>query len=210
MQARMISESIGWEDGKGFFCRRCGKAGYARMAQVKGHLAMCPGTAIRKGAIPRSQPPVQLAGQLAATSWQPVGSPSNAGLTGQASYQQQQQLEPVDNQPAYPNQLASQLGYPVYQDLNSRVSRLENEYQHSLIQRNSPGGIFGLDKNALILIIVVGLLIFWAVEQRGSQCPTVVEGKPKASNKPMGKLSEKVMTKFTDRVVTKAADSLFK
>jgi hypothetical protein len=204
VQARMISDNIGW-DGNGFFCRRCGKAGYGKMAQVKGHLAMCPGTAISKGAIPRGQPP----GQLAATSWQPVGSASNAGLTGRASYQQQQQLQPANNQPAYPNQPASQLGYPAYTDLNSRVSRLENEYQHALVERNAPGQIFGLDKNALMLILVVGLLIFWAVEQRGSQCPTVLEGKPKAS-KPMGKLSEKVMTKFTDRMATRAADSLFK
>ena len=155
----------------------------------------------------------RLAGQLAATSWQPVGAAFGAGVAEQASYQQQQQPQPVDNQLAQPSYPASQLGYPAYQDLNGRVSRLENEYQHSLIQRNSPGGILGLDKNTLIIIVAIGLLIYFVSEQQRASrvCPTV-EGNSKApaKSKGMGNIGDKVVTKFTDRFVSKAADSLFK
>jgi ATP-dependent Zn protease len=168
---------------------------------------MCKGTAVSKGAIPGGQP----VGQPVATSWQPVGSAFGASLSGTANQLQQQQLanqlQPVSNQ-LYPNQLA----YPAYEDLQQRVVRLENEYQHMVVERNSPGGLFGLDKNALIILIAIGLLIYFISEQqRSSRCPTT-EGNTKApsKSKAMGNIGDKVVSKFTDRFVTKAADSLFK
>lgn len=38
---QIISDNIGWDKGS-FFCRHCGRKGYKKMAQVKGHLALCP------------------------------------------------------------------------------------------------------------------------------------------------------------------------
>jgi len=36
-----ISEHIGF-DGKHYYCQHCGKSGYERMEQARGHLGQCP------------------------------------------------------------------------------------------------------------------------------------------------------------------------
>lgn len=53
MRAFNVSDNIGF-DGETYYCRRCGKDGYARATQVRGHLALCPGTLARKG-VPTSE-----------------------------------------------------------------------------------------------------------------------------------------------------------
>ena len=43
MEEVVISEKIG-KNSNGYFCRLCGKGGYKKMAQARGHLSMCPKT----------------------------------------------------------------------------------------------------------------------------------------------------------------------
>jgi hypothetical protein len=176
------------------------------MSQVRGHLAMCPGTAIRRGAIPQGR-----LGQLAvATQLNSVGGVFDTNLTGQVNQHQHQQLQPVVSQlqPVVSQPVGpGQLNYSVYEDLQQRVAQLENEYNHMLVERNSPGGFFGLGGNSLLWVVVVGLLFLFLMEQRDSQCSNAPSiGKP---SRRVSNIGERVMTKLTDRFATKAADSLF-
>lgn len=66
-----VSVNIGF-DGGTYFCKRCGKAGYERATQVRGHLAMCPGTLMRKG----------VESTTSSNQFQPVASEYNGGLSG--------------------------------------------------------------------------------------------------------------------------------
>lgn len=185
---RQISESIA-HDGKHFFCLRCGKSGYTKMAQVKGHLAMCPGTAIRKGAIPPS--PSALGSelcceqvQLAPASPSPAAGAFSMGFSDLANYQQQQQ------------------------QLRADVNQLKNEAHHMMMSRNQPepvGDWFGRNKG----IIIIGAIVLFAVimMNQNRQCPSV---SGSGGGKAVGNIGEKALTKLMDRGISKAVDSIFK
>jgi len=187
---RMISDNIGW-DGSSFFCRRCGKAGYAKMAQVRGHLAMCPGRAISKGAIPQpvSQPVATSCNLVTAA---PVGS---LGISPTAN--QQQQLQPV----------ATGYNPAGYDQLVERVGTLENEYNHMLVERNIPSDDwFSKNKNTVILIAIVAFGFIMMMQQNQS-CNG--DGSGKSSKSAFNSLGEKALSQFVSRGVSKGVDSLF-
>lgn len=178
---RQISESIA-HDGKHFFCLRCGKSGYTKMAQVKGHLAMCPGTAIRKGAVLPEPCCEQI--QLAPASPSPVTGAFSMGFPDYSNYQQQQQ----------------QLGV--------RLARLENEAHHMMMSRNQPESVtnwFSQNKG----IIIIGSIVLFAVimMNQNRQCPSF---SGSGGGKAVGNIGEKALTKLMDRGISKAVDSLFK
>jgi len=178
---KMISDNIGW-DGQHFFCRRCGKSGYSKMAQVKGHLAMCPGTAISKGALLK---PAETS-QPVAASCSPVTSAFSGGSSDVSSYQQQQQL--VD-----------------------RVGRLENEYNHMLISQNEPvSDWLSQNKDLLVLGLVVAFIVYMIVQQSKCVCDGSSGSSGRSGKAGLGNLGEKAFTKLADRVISKSVDSIFK
>lgn len=178
---KMISDSIGW-DGVSFFCRRCGRAGYSKMAQVKGHLAMCPGRAVAKGAVP----------QLAAASCSPVANAPFEGLQVLPTASQQQQLQPI---------LASSYG-----QLDDRVKQLENEYNHMLVERNLPANDWFSSNKNMLIIMAVSVVALYLVT-RNSQCQC--DNGSKVVKNGMASFGEKALAKFVDRGITKGVDSLF-
>jgi hypothetical protein len=204
MSVKFISESIGF-DGQFFFCRRCGKAGYTKMAQVRGHLSVCPGTAIRKGALPSDSNPLVthslsrrdggLGGQVLPSGLSPLNQPSNLG----SSYPPSGSSPPA-------------LGYG-YEQLDHRIAMLENEYNHLLYRNNAPAVSSGdwLNQNkSWLIMVVVGLALVWVVGRSfQSNCNVAGTGDAKRTNR-IEQLGEKAAGKFADRLVTKAADSLFR
>ena len=146
---KVISDNIAW-DGTSFCCRRCGTSGYAKMAQVRGHLAMCKGKAIQKGIVPVSQP--------LATQLQPVTTASTDDLKS----------SPTDWQPPA-------VKHSYNQSVNDRLARLEtkvdNEMTHMLADRNQTAGSINdwvsANKGTLI---VIGAGIFLILLLRESSC----------------------------------------
>ncbi|MDQ1252734.1 MAG: hypothetical protein QG646_1866 [Euryarchaeota archaeon] len=146
MNITKISENIGW-DGTHFSCRRCGKSGYDRMAQVRGHLAMCRGKAIQKGAIPKQDS-------------QPVATALKANFKGLPTGWQPVAVAPSNNQ-----------------SVDDRLARLEtkvdNEIQHMLVDRNQNNTINGLsawfEANKGMILLVGGSFLL-VLLLRDSKC----------------------------------------
>lgn len=182
---KIISDSIAW-DGKGYFCRLCGKANYKSLASVKGHLAQCPGKAMQKhGILPvDGSSPAPAQPSLA-------GGALQVGLS-ESSYQHQHQ-QPV----------ASASGD---EQLGSRVEQLENEYKHMFWEKNQSGDWFSQNK-IVIIISVVALMIYLLSRQSECECPGGEVGK-KVSK--VDGLGQKTLSKLADRAISKSIDSLFK
>lgn len=198
-----VSENIG-HDGTHFFCLRCGKSGYDRMAQVRGHLAMCAGTAIRKGVVipnpnpPRPQlqyTPTQPVSQPVATSYNPVATalPLNSYLPRQPV--EQQQLSLVTAGQYNPS-------------LEQRLATLENESHHMLMSRNQPSGfgdLFAQNKTLIICVAVVLFAVLLMNMNRRCDLGAVADRKSSA-----GEFGRKAFTKLVDKGITKGVDALFK
>lgn len=178
--SKVISDSIGW-DGKGFYCRLCGKANYDKMAQVRGHLAMCPGKAIQKGAVKSDSQPV-------VSSWQPVRTASKANVDGLPTTQPAVAVTPSSNQ------------------LEDRIVRLENEYQHMLIEKNTVdcGGSFDLRSDNLRLLIMLGVVgaIFYFIGRENCDCDCSVGGTVRRTkgNSFISSAGTKVFGKLVDKI----------
>lgn len=176
------------------------------MAQVKGHLAMCKGTQIRKGVpahIPGPEHPVQLAGQLAATGYSPVVEPLPASYSYQ---QQQQQLEPA---PTSYGQLAG-VGYLEYQQLARRVGEMENHYNHVLQTINAPSPVDWFSKNKNVVMLVAVVVIAYLLSNMNRQCSTLSLGSGSGSGGNAQGIGQKTLMKVMDRAVVKGVDALFK
>jgi len=147
-----VSDNIGF-DGSTFFCKRCGKAGYERATQVRGHLAMCPGTLMRKGGAPTTS-----RNQL-----QPLASGYDGGLAGGQPVEAAVVAGPVSNQ------LDSR-----YEELAGRVATMENHYTHVMESINPPQhqsaqqDFFTQYKG----LIIVGAIILFAIimSNQSGQC----------------------------------------
>lgn len=210
---RKISENIA-HDGTHFFCLRCGKSGYDRMAQVRGHLAMCPGTAIHKGVVlanpnpnPARPEPRYIDGayvnkyegvkpvvQPAANQYNPPASAFSGGFHPPAN-QQEQQL----------GQVTSRWHDP---DWEQRLSTLENESRHMLMSRNQPGALGDLFGRYKTLIICSALVLFAVAILSRNQCDpgSGTENKKQI----VGDVGKKALTKLVDKGITKGVDALFK
>lgn len=194
-----VSVNIGF-DGASYFCKRCGKAGYGKPTQVRGHLAMCPGTLMRKGVEPTSS-----SNQL-----QPLASDYNGGLSGGQLLQPLAVVEPVANPVANPpvggyEQLISRLDTVV-----SEVATMKNHYNHVMGQINQPQyqsakqDFFGQYKG----LIIVGAIIFFALilSQQSGKCEGLVGDKSsRAAN-----IGDKALNKLVDVGVSKGIASLLK
>lgn len=194
-----VSDSIGF-DGYSYFCRRCGKAGYSRATQVRGHLGMCPGTLIRKGVSPTTscnQLPTgrgAVLQQPLANQLQPVREASYGGLSGSQLLQQ----------PVVVDQVAGGYNY----QLDRRVSRLENEYLHSLQQVNAPNLSIGGWIQQNIGLVILGVFVLIAAFS-GRSCPPCQNGANRSSGPDMNKLTERILNKATDTAITKSFGRLF-
>lgn len=201
---KKISENIG-HDGTHFFCLRCGKSGYDKMAQVRGHLAMCPGTAIRKGVVlpnpnpTRPQPqyiPPQPVDQPVATSYNPVTGAFSGDSYPRGQPVEQQQLWPVTAGQYDPR-------------WEQRIAVLENEQHHMLMTRNQPGALGDIFGRYKTLIICSALVLFAvALLSRNGKCDS---GAATGNQKPIvGDVGKKALTKLVDKGITKGVDALFK
>ena len=162
LNLKVISDNIAW-DGSYFSCRRCGKSGYPTMQAVKGHLSMCRGKAMQKGAI-------QLAGQPATASHSPAVATSINDLRNIPASQPAPTAGP-DN---------SQL------ELDKRIAALENEYIHLLEENNNPVSSvdwFSRNRDMLIILaILVGLYLIL----RESKCNCANEGSGRSRTNSIG------------------------
>lgn len=202
---KKISDNIGF-DGSYFFCLRCGKAGYSSVAQVRGHLSVCPGTAIRKGLLPATCNPlasVQRAGlatQVPASGLNPLGNAQEASLQ---NFQVPAPAPALGYLPGADYQQAA-----ILQELGTHrqeISQLQNEYSHMLVQKNAPlsgGDWFSQNKG---LIIILGLLLLVVLLK---QQPCRLGGGEKASSLPT--FGEKALSQLTSRAISKGVDSFFK
>jgi hypothetical protein len=202
-----VSENIGF-DGYSYFCRRCGKAGYSKPTQVRGHLAMCEGTLIRKGL-----PPTTGYNQLAtgnhaglrdrgANQLQPVRAASFGALDGG-------QLQPVEVVVGGGNyQLDNQ-----FQQLAGRISALENEYRHSLMEMNRPKAESWVSKNIAWLVLGGILLLVLLSGGLGQVCqsPTGVSGSQpvRSGGSPFSSLGPKLVGTAVQRAMSKSIDRMF-
>ena len=145
---KIISDNIAW-DGSYFCCRRCGKAGYKSMAAVKGHLGMCKGKAMQKGAI-----------QLTGASYSSVGTTLINDLGNNP-------VELATATARASNQLATN-GIDGA-DIQRRLTTLENEYVHVLAENNPVATESWISRNKELLIVLVCLFIVYLI-WRESQC----------------------------------------
>jgi hypothetical protein len=113
------------------------------MAQVRGHLAMCKGKAIQKGAIPKQD------SQPVATGCNSVITLSKANFKGLTTGWQPVAVAPSNNQ-----------------SVDDRLARLEtkvdNEMTHMIVDRNQTVGIndwVSANKDTLIILGIAGLFI---------------------------------------------------
>jgi len=197
-----VSDNIGF-DGNSYYCRRCGKAGYWKATQVRGHLAMCPGTLARKGVSPTTScnqlPSGNGAGlqESPANQLQPVRGASGGGLGGS------QLLQPVVVDGPVANPLAGG-----YQELERRVGVMENHYNHFLMDRNQPEyqsvkqDFFTQYKG----VIIVGALILLAMLLSNKGCSEPSTGK----GVNVGDIGGRALSKLVDTGITKGVASLFK
>jgi len=175
---KVISDNIAW-DGSSFFCRRCGKAGYGSMAKVKGHLSMCAGRAIQLGAI---RTPAGASQALVTVSDKGLGNFSGVQATASPgpSYEQLAQLANV----------------------NDRLSRLENEYNHVLVANNTSSSDW-LSSNKAILL-VVGAVVLVALllrENKSSNCGM--------SEKKGSTIAQTLLAKGAGKFLDKSIDKVF-
>jgi hypothetical protein len=204
-----VSENIGF-DGYSYYCRRCGKAGYAKATQVRGHLSLCPGTLVRKGASPTSTcnhlPTGNGAGlqNLGANYLQVVRGAVDGGSDGG----QLQPLVPVVG-PAN-----NQLQVDQYQQLDRRITGLENEYQHMLVERNQPvtnpaAGVSGWIQSNLAWVVVLGILVFAVVSMTRNGCQQSSEPASNRKGPDFSKLGERVLNKAADVAISKSLGRAF-
>jgi hypothetical protein len=197
-----VSANIGF-DGSTYFCKRCGKAGYGKATQVRGHLAMCPGTLMRKGVEPTT----------ACNHLQPLATEYNGGLSGGQPVVVAAVVDPVANPPVggY-EQLASQVATMAgeFTTMAGEVATMRNHYNHMMGQVNQPQyqpvgqDFFSQYKG----IIIVGAIIFFALmlSERSGNCQGASDGKSTSANN----IGTKALTKLVDTGITKGIASLFK
>ena len=191
MNAFNVSDNIGF-DGNSYYCRRCGKAGYERPTQVRGHLSLCRGTLARKGIPPTST----------STSTYKYLQPLSGAVDG-ALGDGQQVLQPLEVGPVDSVLVAK------YESLDRRMSAMENEYNHVLVRNNPPinnNDWFGQNKGLVIMVVIVAF-IFWTMNQ--SSCPSNCGESNKTGRSRVSSLGEKAAAKLIDRGITKSVDKLF-
>ena len=170
LNLKIISDNIAW-DGNHFSCRRCGKSGYNTMQAVKGHLSMCPGKAMQKGAI-------QLASQPATASHSPAGSLSVGSLQ------------------TFPASQPAPTAGPDNSQLDKRIAALENEYNHLLAENNnhiSTGDWVSRNKDILIILGIL-VALYLILQESKCKCSNDSSGRSRANglgstlaNRAMGK-----------------------
>ena len=216
MVIKNISDNIG-HDGEGFFCRLCGKAGYKSMAAVKGHLAQCPGMAIKKGVIPKSQPPIQ----LAAASYSPATAALSPASNVSGSYPAQQQPQPQkstswNSQPQLASwQAEQQRQAQQLADNTQQIAQLQNERHHLMLQNSLPKESFFERYKGIIItggIIFVLILLF----NQSRQCQVISDSGDPVGRVPakngfdINSIGTKALTKLVDTGISKGVSSFFK
>jgi len=187
-----VSKNIGF-DGSTYFCKRCGKAGYGKATQVRGHLAMCPGTLMRKGVEPTgSSKQLQL-----------LASGYNGTLSGGQPVVAAVVDNPVNE--LVDNQLAVK-----YSQLEERMIKVENHYTHVMGQINQPAQYQPAQKSFFDqhkVVIIIGVLVFvmTMLEREAGKC-----GETENKGTMMGSLGTKAMSKLVDTGITKGVAALFK
>lgn len=194
MNSFNVSDNIGF-DGYSYYCRRCGKAGYQKATGVRGHLALCEGTLIRKG-IPTTSCNQLPSGNGAglqnpvANRLQPVRYPYDGGLGGD----QLQPVAPVVGPGNYQQLSAIQQEQAI---LRQQVNQLKNEYSHMLVQGNQPARQD--DKSRWMVPLLVGLVVVILISQQKCDCSNV-----KSSGS-----SSSIASRAAGRLVDKSIDKAF-
>lgn len=203
-----VCKDVGW-DGQGFYCLRCGKAGFRSEASARGHLSQCKGRAIERGVpvvgMENLPAPVETFQRLPVEQvvLPPVGAGAGGGTYhpfsggggggGQTTTLQSEAV--VDYSGWYPG-------------VDQRLKALENEYNHMVMSTNQPGAVgdwFSHNKG----IIIIGAIVLFAVimMNQNRQCPSV---SGSGGMKAIGNVGEKALMKLMDRGISKGVDSLFK
>lgn len=190
MKGFNVSENIGF-DGNSYYCRRCGKAGYGKPTQVRGHLGLCPGTLARKGIPPTTAP---------TTSYnylQPVTTGLNRGLGGGQLPVAPVAVGPVDNQ------LAAR-----FDKLDRDIAQLQNEYHHVLGDRNPPASSSSWLSQNMGVVIIGALILFVVLSINRGGCQNGTSNQGSGPN--LNKLTDRVLGKAADTFVSKGLGRIFR
>lgn len=216
-----VCKDVGW-DGKGFYCLRCGKAGYKSEAQARGHLSQCKGRAISRGVpyIETQNWPVPVE-----TSQQPVDQtvlpPANFGYAGglregekgggRITTPTTSILGDFRSKPDYVSMEYVQSLQNQINALETRVGFNDNHYNHLLMQKNQSEQYHSVNQDFFSQykgMIIVGAIILFAIimSNQSGQCQAGSDGK----GTHIGNIGTKALSKLVDTGISKGVSALFK
>lgn len=198
-----VCKDVGW-DGKGFYCLRCGKAGFKSEASARGHLSQCKGRAIGRGV-----PAIEM-GALQSSVEQAVVAPVSVGDNG-GTYPlfSGGGGAPGGGQSTtfLPDIVQVSSGW--YGNVDSRLKTLENEYNHLLIEKNQPSQYHPVKQdffNQYKSVIIIGAIVLFAImlSKQSGQCQS------ESGSTSMGNIGSKALSKLVDAGISKGVSALFK
>jgi len=167
INVKILNDYAG-HDGNSYFCRRCGKAGFSSIMQVRGHLSACPSRSDVVVVSPPGPPPVKenFSGVLVPNERRGVGGETDM-------------LQKL---------------YAITTDLANRMERIErsfyNEIPHRLAVAQYQNNDFGWLK-----WILIALLVLWFFQKTGNS-ESVKNLAGKAGDRLLSKAVDKAMAGF--------------
>lgn len=216
-----VCKDVGW-DGDGFYCLRCGKAGYKSEAQARGHLSQCKGRAISRG-VPYVETqnwsvPVEMSQQPVNQTVLPPGNFGYAGGLresekggGRTILSTTNTLNDFRGKPDYVSVEYVQSLQNQINALETRVGFNDNHYNHLLMQKNQPEQYHSVNQDFFSQykgIIIVGAILLFAVilSKQSNQC-LAGSGSKGVS---VGDIGGKALSKLVDAGISKGVSALFK
>lgn len=197
-----VCKDVG-HDGQGFYCLRCGKAGFKSEASARGHLAQCRGRAISRG-VPVTD---------AAETYQQTSLESGAGSSTVNGARIEGQLAgatPGGQSTTFlPDTVQASPGW--FGDVDFRLKALENEYNHLLMEKNQTPTYHPIQQDFFSQYkgaIIIGALILFAMilSKQSGQCQVGSGNKGVG----MGNIGGKALSKLVDAGISKGVSALFK
>lgn len=214
-----VCKNVGF-DGNGFYCQRCGKAGFRSEASARGHLSQCKGRAIERGipVVEREHLPVPVETFQHMPIKQvlpPAGGGVDAGtyhsFSGGGGCDGGQNTKQIlSNFDSAPTTFSSD-SPDWFFSMDTRLRALENEYNHLLLDRNQPQQYHSVQQDFFTQykgLIIVGAIILFAIIM--SNQSKACEGGSNSTGVTVGNLGTKALGKLVDTGITKGVAALFK
>lgn len=175
MNIKKVCKDVG-HDGEGYFCMRCGKAGFTKEEQAIGHLAKCKARKIEKNELPAIS-------QLQA-SYKLANLPDNFPTELPSSMSNIERLLAVQGQQIV--------------DIRNEQAKLSNEATHLLAMNNHSSSF---DSRSLLVLIAIGVVAY-LLGRENCSCDCSVSGTTrKVKSGGFGSaMAGKIAGKFIDKV----------